>query len=54
MNKILPLIGVITLLTTAGCIVPEGERHDRGGYERHEEIVAPAVVVVRPPEVIVR
>ena len=47
------LAGVITVLATAGCIVPEGERHERGGYERHEEVVAPEVVV-RPPEVIVR
>ena len=62
MKKILFLTGVITLLTTAGCIFPGGGRHERAGYERHDEIRmgAPVVAVrvpevdVRPPEIIVR
>ena len=62
MKKILFLTGVITLLTTTGCIFPGGERHERARYERHEEIRVDAPVVavrvpeveVRPPEIIVR
>jgi hypothetical protein len=59
MNKILFLCGVITLLTTAGCLVPgDGRRdHDRGHarFERREEVIVPdPVVIVRPPEIIVR
>ena len=56
-NKILGLTLISTLILTAGCIVPGGERHEHehGRYERHEDvIVGPPVVVVRPPEVIVR
>jgi hypothetical protein len=46
---------LITLLATSGCIVPDGDRHEHARYERHDEvIVGPPVVVVRPPEVIVR
>jgi hypothetical protein len=61
MKKILLLSGVITLLTTTGCLVSDGGRgHAR--YERHDDVVVgpPAVVVavpevvVRPPEIIVR
>lgn len=59
MNKILLLLGVITLLTTAGCVVAEDRRPDpyRGEvrYESRPEVIVPdPVVVVRPPEVIVR
>jgi hypothetical protein len=62
MKKILFLGGIITLLTTIGCIVPEGGRGGHARYEHHDDVVVgpPAVVVrvpevvVRPPEVIVR
>ena len=56
MKKILLLSGVIALLSTTGCIVAEDGRHEHGGYEHHSEavIVGPPIVVVRPPEVIVR
>ena len=59
MNKILLLCGVITLLTTAGCLVAEdGPRdHYRGHarFERRQEVIVPdPVVIVRPPEIIVR
>jgi hypothetical protein len=62
MKKILLLGCVFTLLTTTGCLVSERrERHDHGyyrghdRYERRAEVeVGPPVVVVRPPEIIVR
>jgi len=62
MKKILFLTGMITLLSTTGCIFPGGERHEQARYEHHDEVLVgpPAVVVsvqevvVRPPEVIVR
>ena len=59
MNKILLLCGVITLLTTAGCLVAEdGPRdHYRGHarFESRQEVIVPdPVVIVRPPEIIVR
>jgi len=63
MKKILYLTGIVTLLTTSGCIVPEGGRHEHARrYEHHDAVIVrpPAVVVhtpevvVRPPEVIVR
>jgi hypothetical protein len=59
MKKILFLSGVITLLTTAGCLVAEdgGHGYYRGNarFERRPDvIVAAPVVVVRPPEIIVR
>jgi hypothetical protein len=59
MNKFLFLCGVITLLTAAGCVVaPDGRpEHYRGDarYERRQEVIVPEpVVVVRPPEIIVR
>jgi hypothetical protein len=62
MKKILFLSGIVTLLTTAGCIVPVGGGDGHARYEHHDEVVVgpPAVVVrapiiaVRPPEVIVR
>jgi hypothetical protein len=56
MKKILSLAGIIALLSTTGCLVEDGGgRHERGGYERHDAvIVGPPVLVVRPPEVIVR
>lgn len=52
MKLILLLTGLITLLTTPGCIVTEGGRHRHTHYER-EVIVGPPVIVVRPPVVIV-
>jgi hypothetical protein len=62
MKKILLLTSVITLITTSGCIGPDGRgRSDFRGEEGHEHfehhedvIVAPPVIDVRPPEVIVR
>jgi hypothetical protein len=59
MNKILFLCGVITLLTTAGCVVAGDGRpdpyRDHARYERRPEVIVPdPVVVVRPPEIIVR
>jgi hypothetical protein len=61
MKKVLFLCGVITLLASAGCVVAPEHRRDRDVYrapERHEsrpEVVVPdPVIVVRPPEVIIR
>jgi hypothetical protein len=59
MKRILFSISIITLLTTTGCLISEGGRHDHfrahGGIESHSEvIVRPPVVEVRPVEVIVR
>jgi hypothetical protein len=55
MKKILLFAGLIALLATSGCIVPEREGHGREVHERHEEvIVGPPVIVARPPEIIVR
>jgi hypothetical protein len=55
MKMILLFICFITLLTTTGCLVPEG---GRGGDARHEHhdavVVGPPAVVVPVPEVIVR
>ena len=63
MKKTLFIFGVISLFSTTGCIFPEGRGggrghdrdHDHARYEHHDEVVAgPPVLVVRPPEVIVR
>jgi hypothetical protein len=62
MKKILLLTGIISLLTTTGCLVSDGGRHGHARYEHRDEVIVgpPAVVVrapvleVRPPEVIVR
>jgi len=60
MKKILLLAGFVTLLTTTGCLVSEGEWHGHSReharyYEHRDEvIVGPPVIVVRPPEIIVR
>jgi hypothetical protein len=59
MNKILFLCGVVTLLATGGCLVaddgPRDHYRDHARYEgRPEVMVADPVVVVRPPEIIVR
>jgi hypothetical protein len=66
MKNIFLFAGLVTLLTTTGCLVSEGEWHgeNRGHarFERHDAVIVgpPAVVVrapvleVRPPEVIVR
>jgi len=54
MKIILFLTSVITLLASTGCIVDDGGRR----HWRHDEVrpvvIGPPVVVVRPPEVIVR
>jgi hypothetical protein len=61
-EKILYLSGIVTLLSTTGCIVPMNGRGGDARYEHHDNVIAgpPALVVsvpevaVRPPEVIVR
>jgi|GEM_PF-1050854 len=65
MKKILLLTGVLTLLTTTGCLVSEGGYYEHehehwhghayghAGYETHSEVIAP-VVVARPPVIVVR
>ena len=53
MKIILLFTCVITLLTTTGCLVPEGGR--RGELHSHSEVVVgPPAVVVPVPVVIVR
>jgi hypothetical protein len=62
MKKILLLTSAIALITANGCLVSDGRRHEhfRGEethehFEHHEDVVvAPPVIVVRPPEIIVR
>jgi hypothetical protein len=55
MKRILFFAGLATLLATTGCIVPEGGERGHERHEHHEEvIVGPPVIVLRPPEVIVR
>jgi hypothetical protein len=55
MKMILLFIGLIALLSTSGCIVADDGRDRHARYEHHDDvIVGPPVVVVRPPEVIVR
>ena len=57
MKKFLFLAGILTLLSTTGCLVSDGGRGERGHarYEHHDDvIVGPPAVVVRAPEVIVR
>jgi len=55
MKTILFLTGMITLLSTSGCLVADGGGRRHAGYERHDAVlVGPPVLVVRPPEVIVR
>ena len=55
MKKILLFICLLALLSTTGCLVREGGHGGHAGYRHHDEvIVGPPVVVVRPPEVIVR
>lgn len=55
MKKILYLSGIVTLLSTSGCIVPEGGQGGHARYEHHDDvIVGPPAVVVRVPEVVVR
>lgn len=55
MKIILLFICIMSLLATTGCLVAEGGRHDHARYEHHDEvIVGPPVLVVRPPEIIVR
>jgi len=54
MKKLMLYTGILSLFTTTGCLVSDGgHRHAR--YEHRDEVVVgPPVVVVRPPEVIVR
>jgi hypothetical protein len=57
MRKLLFSAGIVTLLSTTGCLVSDGGRggHGHARYERHDAvIVGPPVVVVRPPELVVR
>ncbi|MGA9778186.1 MAG: hypothetical protein WBS33_07935 [Verrucomicrobiia bacterium] len=62
MKRILFLTGMVTLLSTTGCIFPGGGGREHARYEHHDAVVVgpPAVVVrvpevvVQPPEVIVR
>jgi hypothetical protein len=55
MKKILFLTGIISLLTTTGCIFPEGGGREHARYEHHDAvIVGPPPVIVRAPEVVVR
>jgi hypothetical protein len=65
MKKIVCLTGILTLLSTTGCLVSEGGWHEHHGHERYEHrsevivgpppiVVRAPVVVVRPPEIIVR
>ena len=54
MKKILFLASIVSLVSTTGCIVPGGDRHDHARYEHHDEVIVGPPVVVRPPEVIVR
>ena len=57
MKKFLYLTGIVTLLSTSGCIFPEDDRggHEHARYEHHDDVVVgPPVVVVRTPELVVR
>ena len=55
MKIILLFAGIITLLATSGCMVEDDGRHEHARYEHHDAVVVgPPVLVVRPPEVIVR
>ena len=55
MKMILLFVWVSLLLFTIGCLVEDGGRQRRGGYEEHSAvIVGPPVVEVRVPEVEVR
>ncbi len=48
MKKILFLTGIVTLLTTSGCLVSDGGRRDYGRHERGPEVRVAAPVVVVP------
>jgi hypothetical protein len=60
MKKILLLSSALSLFATSGCLVSEGREHGRYHREDHYEghavvlVPAPPVVVVRPPEIIIR
>jgi hypothetical protein len=55
MKIILFLTGTITLLSTSGCLVDDGDGHRHARFEHHDAVVVgPPVLVVHPPEVIVR
>jgi hypothetical protein len=55
MKKIMYLAGMAALLSTSGCIVADGGHGGHAEYDHHDAVVVgPPVVVVRPPEVIVR
>jgi hypothetical protein len=55
MKNLLLFAGLVSLLAATGCIVPEGGRYRGDRYEHRDAVVVgPPVVVVRPPEIIVR
>jgi hypothetical protein len=58
MKSVLSLTGLVILITTVGCIVPVEQRHGYRGREhyqpRQEVIVGPPVILVHPPEIIIR
>jgi hypothetical protein len=54
MKTILLFTGFLTLLTSTGCLVDDGGRGHRHHDEVRAVVVGPPVVVVRPPEIIVR
>jgi hypothetical protein len=55
MKKMLYLFAIATLLSTSGCLVSDGGHGEHARYEHHDAVVVgPPVMVVRPPEVIVR
>ena len=59
MKTILLFTCVLSLITATGCLVAEGghgHHHGHGHFESHTEVFVPAppVIIVRPPEIIVR
>jgi hypothetical protein len=54
MKKILLYTGILSLLTTTGCLVAEDGRGHARYEHRDAVVVGPPVVILRPPEVIVR
>ena len=56
MKIMLLFVAFTALLATTGCLVSDGGRYREHGYYEHRDavVVGPPVLVVRPPEVIVR